>query len=306
MNNNYWGLILVILSTLGYSLLATLSNGAYAYGLNVSTLLFLRFLVSSILLWGIVFIYKIPYKTSLYHFTYLLIVGTIGFGFASTFMFNAYLNISSSLATIIVFMHPAIIMIFESLYQKRAISSQKVTALVMTLLGLGIVVWDGNLTINLKGILFSLLAAVSYSIYAIGLTESNTKKMHSIAVYAYILSSCCLFNLVLILIGGNGIHLPSSNTGYVYVIALALFATILPSLCFNVGLRIIGPSSATIVSAIEPIFVAMLGFVFLSEPITINLVLGSIVIILSIVILQKNEAGKGTEKSLQKNETIEM
>ena len=58
-------------------------------------------------------------------------------------------------------------------------------------------------------------------------------------------------------------------------------------MAFLEGVRLIGPSKASILSTIEPIVSLILGIIILGEPISSRIIIGSIMIVLSVVILTK-------------------
>ncbi len=73
----------------------------------------------------------------------------------------------------------------------------------------------------------------------------------------------------------------------VAILLLALISTVVALMAFLEGVRIIGPSKASIFSTIEPIVALILGILILREPISARIIIGSIMIVVSVVILTK-------------------
>jgi len=285
MNKKNIGMLMVFASSLGFGLNAMTSYIGTSQGINVSSFLFFRFLLASIIIWTLIYFKKIPFKTTKKHILNLGIVGIMGFGVCATFVFYAYSYIPSSLATLVLFAHPTIIIFYETFFKKIPIVKNKIISLLLTIIGLTLVLWNPGQQIKLLGILFSLIAALGYSFYCIGLTDERTSKMNPIAVYGYILSFDCLFNLAQV-IATHNLTVPKTSLGIFIVIFNAIFCTAIPSVLFYSGLKEIGPSSATLISTYEPVYVSLIGFLFFNEILTPRFILGGIFIILSIIILQ--------------------
>lgn len=66
--------------------------------------------------------------------------------------------------------------------------------------------------------------------------------------------------------------------------------------------KIIGAGSASIVGAFEPLFVCILGVVFLHEKLTVNMIFGGVMIISSVILLQIS--GMKKDKTLEEIKAI--
>jgi drug/metabolite transporter (DMT)-like permease len=75
----------------------------------------------------------------------------------------------------------------------------------------------------------------------------------------------------------------------IYVIAKAIICTALPVLFFLEGMKYISSSKASILSVLEPIFVAIFGVILLNEQMSFRQVLGVLVVLSTIIIIQKSE-----------------
>jgi drug/metabolite transporter (DMT)-like permease len=279
------GVSLILISALGYGLMPIFSVSALKSGVNVYTLLFTRFLLAALLLWTYIFIKKIPYKTSFRTTLYILFISLIGFTVASVSIYKAYELISSALATILLFTHPLFVVFIESILKKHKLQKHKLISSLIILVGLVIVLYEKNIDYNIKGVLLGLTSSVAYAIFCYGLHDKETQKLSGITITAYMASVTAITALVQCLI--NGVTVIPNDTALIAGILLAIFSTVMASVTFYEGLSIIGPSSATLISSFEPLFVMVMGIAFLDETFSIKILIGGIVIILGIIYLEK-------------------
>lgn len=77
----------------------------------------------------------------------------------------------------------------------------------------------------------------------------------------------------------------TNYSGVISLFLIAIISTILALMSLIKGIKIIGPSIASILNTLEPILSILLGILILKEPITIFIVIGSLLVILSIIII---------------------
>lgn len=280
------GLIAVILSTVGYGLMPLISSLAYSSGTSVESLLFTRFLVAAVIIWGLVGYLGIPFRTTWKHLLYILAFSLIGYTFCAHLVFTAYQYLSGSLVTMIVFLHPAMIVAWEALVRKERPGPAKLGALALTLAGLVIILWDPAAVLNWPGVLMSLGAALTYAYFCIAVVEQRTRHMSSLVITAYVITVSLVGYLILALIRQEPL-IPQSATGLTMSIILGIVSTAFASLAFYWGIRQIGPSTAALASTFEPVFVALIGVLFLHESLTWRFLLGSALILGALILLNQ-------------------
>ncbi len=284
MKDNIKGSILIILSTIGYSIMPLLSIKAKLNNNHILSILFTRFLIATIILWAIVLIKKLKFFISIKNTLFIVFISVFGFSLTSITLYISYEYLSSSLATLILFSHPIIITIIEYFLKKKMIETKKIFAIIFTSLGLILILFTGD-KINVKGLILTIISSFAYSLYCIGLSKKEIKELHPLTINAYVtlLSSVSIGIFMYI----RNIHiLPSNLDGYIASFNLAIFSTILATVFFIKGVSLIGPSTSALISTIEPLLVAILGVAFLNETMTLNIILGGFILILGIIILE--------------------
>ncbi len=276
---------MILLSAISFGIMPMFSQLSLKEGMNISALLFWRFLIATIAIWLYIFLKNIPYMTSKRHLFYLIVLSAIGYMGTSATLYMAYTYISGSLATIIFFIHPAMITAYEIFILKKKEDIRKVLSLIVATLGLILVVGNINIHINLTGIILSLLSAVFYSFYVLGLEEKRTAATNSIVVTGYVLLFTSMIYFIECSIKQN-ISFPPTIKSWYYIIILSVISTVIATITFCKGIRLVGPSTGVIISTFEPVFACIIGFFIMGELLTLSMIIGGIFILSAILILQ--------------------
>lgn len=286
VNKNVKGVILIVISALGYAIMPAISTLAYERGLSVSLVLLYRFLISAIFVWAVIWLKKIPFKTSFKHGLYLCFIGFVGYTLCSKVLFMGYQYVSGSVATMILFTHPIFVVMGEAVIEKQMPSRNKLIAIVLALIGLVVILYEKQMTYNVYGLILCFVSSVTYAIYCLGLSEKQTRKMASLSVTAYVVTLSALFNLVECIQSGTNILITDSTSLWLLGL-LAIGGTVIPAITFFSGLKIVGSGTATIISTVEPAFVYVLEVLVLGQAIIFKNVLGGLIIAAAVVLLNE-------------------
>ena len=82
----------------------------------------------------------------------------------------------------------------------------------------------------------------------------------------------------------GGFAPPSQTKGYIAIVLMALVPTVLAFWSFFAGMERTGPSTAALVSTWEPVVTVLASVLILSEPITMNVILGGCLVIAAVVV----------------------
>ncbi|KYH35115.1 putative DMT superfamily transporter inner membrane protein [Clostridium tepidiprofundi DSM 19306] len=284
MDRSIKGIFYIILSAVAFGIMPILAKIAYIYGSNSVSVLFFRFAFASIMLLAYIKYKNFSLKLNKKQIILILILGLIGYTGCSIIIFTSYNYISVGLATMILYIHPAIVVIFTALFCNENITLRKIVSLIMTLVGLVILVDIKGCHLNLFGILLAFISAICYSIYVIGISNKEFEKLNSYVMTFYfsILSASAMFVLGLI---SNDLNIRMSLVSLICILVLAFISTIIALMTFLEGVKLIGPSNATILSTLEPVVSLVLGAIILKEVITFKIIIGSVLILSAVIVL---------------------
>ena len=280
------GILFLILASVAFGVMPILAKFAYSGGANTYTTLFLRFIIASLMLFIYIRSKKISLKLNKKQLFIILALGSVGYSMTSIFLFMSYNYISVGLATMMLYTYPAIVTIMSFVIYKEKLYAKKMLCLALSVLGVYILIDLGNVSLNIKGILLALSSAIVYSIYVLGVSLNEIKKINSYVIIFYV-SVVSSITTLIAAICTNNLNFHIQYYGLVSIVLLALISTVVALMTFLQGVKIIGPSNAAIFSTLEPIVSLILGVIILGEPLSKRIIIGSIFIVVSILILSR-------------------
>ena len=284
---NIKGSLLVIISAISFGLMPVFAKIAYENGSNNYTVLALRFIFSSLVLFVYMKIKKVSMKISKSEFKCIFLITIFGYIVCSLSYFTSFEYITVGLSTMILYTHPALVVIFSALIYRDKLSIKKVASILITTLGIYLLVDFKGSEFNLYGISLAIISSVTYCIYIIGLGSKALKNVNSMVITFYV---CILSSIVVSSFGMiNDQIIWSQNIITISCsVLLAMISTLLAMLTFVQGAKLVGASRAAIISTFEPIVSLVLAIILFNEVITISLVIGSTLIMISIMIYSNN------------------
>ena len=276
------GTLYTLASALCFGSMAIFARMAYASGVDIPTLLLLRFSVASILMWGILFSkrMKLPKGRGM---VMLVAMGAIGYAGQAFSYFTALTYASAGLVALLLYTYPAIVALLSRLVFKHPFTWMQITAVAIALAGTVFIIGKAGDGKPL-GIFFGLLAALIYSVYIL-MGSRFPKDVTPTASTAVITSSAAVTYSAVVAV--RGFHPPATGQGWMAVLAIAVICTVLAILFFFEGLERVGPVRASVFSTIEPVFTVLLAAAVLGERITLARVFGGALIVGAVILLAR-------------------
>ncbi len=285
------GLLFVVTAALGFSAKAIIIKIAYGYGAHITPimLLTLRMLFAlPFFLFAIVVIERSsPTRLTRRDAAHLIGLGVIGFYLASYFDFVGLSYISASLERLILLLYPTLVVLMSALFLKRAISTKEALSLVVSYIGIVIVFYE-ELSLAgshvMLGSAFILASATAFAIYLMGSGEM-VKRIGATRFTAYAMSIACLATLVHFGSGFDNTITQLPSAVYGLALLMAIFSTVIPTFLMNMGIKHIGASPASIISALGPIMTIFLAFLILDEQLTKIQTFGAALVMVGVFIV---------------------
>ena len=221
----------------------------------------------------------------------------VGTGIFSTVFFSwAYFTaieeVSLSIAVILLYTGPAFVVILSRIFFGEPITSRKIGALALTLLGCVLVIKVFPVTadrISWYGIIVGLGSGFGYALYSI-FGKHALKKYHplTVIVYTFVFAS-----IVMLPVSGITISMTDLQSSHVWITILGLgfLPTALAYYLYTMGLSMIESGRASIAATIEPLVATLLGVFVFSEVLTVFQVVGMLLVLAAVVLIQfKNTA----------------
>lgn len=242
---------LIVYSALGFGLIPIFAVYAYAGGINVPTLLLIRFALAAPLLFAVGILRGRPLGLPRDSLPGLLVLG-VCYTLQSGTYFAAVRYIPLSVATLILYSYPAFVCLLTRLVEHTRISAATIAALVMSLAGVVLVLgssWGG---LNLTGVLLALAASLVYSVY---ITASNRllRTIEPLSMSTFVSLFCAPAFAVFGWATGT-LQFGFSSATWLWIAALIAVSTVGGILAFFGGLKRIGSTRAALLSMVEPLF----------------------------------------------------
>ena len=287
-----FGSSLALLSASTFALLPVLTTHAFETGLEISTLLFMRFLIAAACLWGVVILKQAQWQPTLTQLKTLMPAALIGVCMMSLAIFHAYQLMSPSIATILFFMYPFFVLIHEVTIKKQPASLYKMLALGLAFTGLIFIIWDGNTSLNTSGVVLSISSGICYAIFCGSLSSRSLQGMDSYALLAWITTLSAVAFMMICLFNSQPL-LSTTLSGWAFTGLIAIVCTVVATVTINTAIRWIGASNASIIATAEPVIVFIFGFIFLNEKLTTSIALGIMLVVSGLLAMQWPEVKKG-------------
>lgn len=201
--------------------------------------------------------------------------------------FNAIELMSLSVAAILLYTAPTIVVILSAILFKEKLTKKKVIALVLAFVGCCLVsgIAKGNLTISFKGLLFGLGSGLGYALYTIFSRTAIDRGYHSNVINFY----SCLFATVgaVALWGVNDIGYVAMNipASIWWFLSLGAVTCFLPYMLYTYGLLGLENGKASVLASLEPVVASLVGIIIYHESISLFSFMGIVLVLLAVVFL---------------------
>lgn len=274
------GYLLIAVSAIGFGLMPIFAVYAYDAGLSVFALLFLRFLIAAVLLLGYVRWSRRRHHTpgpTRNQVMRLALLGGVLYTAQSALYFASVQYISPALAALLLYLYPVLVTAVAAAVGRRRPTALTVLALVVALVGVALALGGIDWRLSLLGVLEALGAACVYTAYIL-IGDRACSGIPSTTMAAYI-SLFASGSFLLLGLGTGSLPLRFAPSGWIPVIGVAIFSTVVAVVCFFLGMARVGPTSASIGSMLEPVATVAVSAVLLSSALDGLQVLGAALVI---------------------------
>ena len=300
-NTKILGAICVTITSICYGLVPSFSFMSFRIGVETETLLFNKFLYAAIIMWAFLLIRKIPFRFSR-RAALTMAVACAGYIGMSTTLYISFDYISGSLATIVSFTFPAMIVAIEMITGREPVKAARIIAVLLSFGGLCLIVWSPDMEVNLIGVFFAFLAAVGYVIYLFGLSAESVKQENSFAVAGYVMTSAAAVNCIRCAVSGKPMF-ATEPAQIGMMILLSVVCVFLAILFYAIGVRLIGPGNAALVNTLEPVLACIFGHFLVGDVLTTVMMIGSALVVAAVLITNLPEKKKDVPQQVHPDES---
>jgi drug/metabolite transporter (DMT)-like permease len=212
------------------------------------------------------------------------LLGGASYSLGSLFFFLASKYTGTGVAMVIFFCFPVFVTLFSWVTTSWRMNIHAAMSLIAIIAGLMLLKGHGSHRLSLTGIIFAILAGISYAIYVI-YSKNNIKNIDSNLLTFLV----CLGNTLIFFVlscATKSFYIPHTLHAWFYISALGIVATAIPIQLLLDGIKHISPIKASILSVLEPVVTLLVGVTLLNESMSGVQAAGIMIILFGAILIQ--------------------
>lgn len=281
MNQHSLGTILVLVSAISFGFMPIFARFAYGSGVGVQELLFVRFVLAFLLVGLLLRLTRKNLIPSRNQLLVLLFLGGVGYFTTSNLYFTSLLYVPVSVLALVLYTYPAFVTAGSFALGWERASVRVAASLLFALLGLALVA-DPVFNVMFVGLALALGAAITYTAYILASTRVLRVLSGEVASF-YVMGSAGLSFGIALSVTGR-LSIAWNLEAWFWVLMISVISTSLAATTFFQGIKLIGPSRASILSVTEPITSLIAASVFFNELLSIRQWSGGLLVFLASIV----------------------
>ncbi len=278
------GAALVLASAVAFGVMPVFGKLSFEAGVSVTTLLAVRFAIATPLLWAGVVVRKAYPRVPRAVVLRALVLGGVGYAVQSGLYFAALSRMDASVLSLILYGYPAMVTGAAILLRREPASRRRLAALVTASLGIVLVLLgSGAGSFDTVGALLGVGASLTYTTYIL-VSDAVTAHLEPLPLAALVATGAVLTLLPFGAVTGS-LDFGFAPEGWLWLALAAVVSTVSAILLFFSGMSRVGPSSAAILSTLEPPVTVALAFLAFGEALGAVQVLGALAVLGAAVIV---------------------
>lgn len=279
------GYILGAIAAVSYGTNPLFAVPLYELGLDVSSVLFYRYLFATIILGTIMLLRGESFRLAPKDLGLMVILG-IFFALSSVLLFEAYQYMDVGLASTLLFIEPVFIALILWIFYRERISLWTIISIAICLAGVCFLCNPGpGAHVTAIGATLVIMSSLAYALYMVIINKSRIGKLHGSTITFYSL----LFGMIVFAARTNFFTevqpVPSGTLSWACVIGLSVIPTIVSLMTVAVSIKCIGSVPVSILGALEPITGVLFGVLLFGEILTVRASIGIVLIICAVLTL---------------------
>ncbi|QKF59720.1 EamA family transporter [Aliarcobacter lanthieri] len=277
------GIIFAVVSAIAYGTNPLGALYLYQEGLNVSSVVFYRFLFAVIILGIFMKIQKKSFYVTKKELSLLAIIGSL-FGISALCLFGSFLYMDAGLASTILFTYPIFVAVIMTVIFKEKISIITVLSIFIAFAGVILLCETGGESLDFVGIALVAISSLCYATYIVVVNKGLKIPAMKLTFYSMFFCALTIFIYSLFDVKYSIQELTTFNMWF-YSIFLAIVPTIISLILLIKAVNMIGSTPASILGALEPLTAVLIGVLVFNEKLTIYLAIGIILILVGVTLI---------------------
>jgi drug/metabolite transporter (DMT)-like permease len=287
------GLGLILASAVFFSWLGILTQLSYDAGASVGTVTIGRFLIATAVLWPLVWIVRAR-RPARRQVVRGLVLG-VGYSVHVWLFSESLVRLDAGLVDLLLFTYPALVVLGAVALRRERWSARRAAALLTTAAGTVLVLMGGLDGVDPLGAALALASSVAYSAYILS-SAAELERTDPLALIALVTTGATAVLAVSGVARGD-ISVDVGGTAVAFIALLGLVAVAAMS-TFVAGIGLLGPSRASIVSAVQPALTPVFGLLVFGDVLGPGQVLGGALVVAGVLVLEARGSLSGARSRL--------
>jgi drug/metabolite transporter (DMT)-like permease len=295
------GVVLCLLSCLGFGAMAIIAKDAYAAGAGALTLLAVRFSLAAVALWALVasqrrsraVLAAARPRARRRQRLAALALGAGVYAVEAGLFYAALLRMDASVTELLLYGYPGIVLIAAALLGRERVSAQRAGALAVATGGVVLVMLGGGAgALDPLGVVLALGSALAYAGYVLA-ADHLGGALDPFELAALVATGAAVALMAAGAASGSLHFAALGPRAWADAAGLAALCTVLPMVTLYAGMRRVGPATASIVSCAEPVLTVALAVVLLGERLGPVQAAGGALVVLAVLLIQRRGTVQG-------------
>ena len=275
---------MVLGSATAFGTVGIFAKLGYASGLGTEQTLAFRFLLAAIAMCMLaIALGQNPLRLERARLIALLALGAFVYTAQSLTYFLALRSLPASLAVLIAYIYPSLVVLAGWLFLRRSVSSWTWVALLASFAGVAMLVGGARFQLS-WALALAIASPTIYTVYIL-VGERVMSSVPAVAASAVIISGAAIAFCLLAALN-HELALPRNAGGWAVGVGIALVPTMIAISLFLAGLPRVGAARAALLSTWEPVVTVLLAVVILGDRLSVGQVVGGMLVILAVVVVQ--------------------
>lgn len=291
-NKRSLGLCYAIFSAATFGLIPLFSLPIIHGGISTETTLVYRFGLATLILIPIIYFSGHSFYVKLADLLRLACVSGL-YMLAVLLFFNAFTHLPSSIVATLQYLYPVMVMLIMIGFFGEKFNWRIVLALCLSVTGVAFLSQSPGIEESIEpgagqdagnyffGIFLALVSGLCNALYIVSLKVARLSHINSLVMTFYVMGFGGLYSFANALLNGT-LQLITTSAELGLAFLLALVTAVLSNLTLILAVQYVGPTMVSILGVMEPLTAVTCGILVFGEPLSIQLVLGVIIISLAV------------------------
>lgn len=281
------GFICVAVSATLLGIMPTMQKQLLVNGLPINSMLFFTNLTISIACVILILVKRLTFKANKAQIVQCILMGVFGQMLTGFLLNSSYLYLPVGTTTMLNFLYPTIVGLIMGIVFREGFTKLQACATALSILGMVFLTGAGG-DMSVIGVVLAIASAFSYSGYLIANEKGEANKLPIEIKLFYIMLSATIIYFIMAL-GTKTFEIPSGGISewVMLVMGSGMFSAA-GFFLMMYGISRLGVTQASFVSMLEPIISVVFATIWFRDSVTIGIVVGGIMVMLSILLIAIN------------------